>query len=125
MYPLKNSFGLFQNYSKPIYLIPLELRMVKDEDYKTCFYGKGAVADAKLSTVFEELKFLVPEITCNPKLDQYVIERMNSSNPISINNLKRITASIDIYWVIEKPDKSWYILSIKFFDTPNIFMNDV
>ena len=91
MYSLKNLFGFFQNYNKPIYLIPFELRMVKNEDYKKCFYGRDAAVDAKLSIIFEELKFLVPEITCNPKLEQYVIERMNSSNPISINYLQRIT----------------------------------
>ena len=96
MYPLKNLFGFFQNYNHPIYLIPFELRMVKNEYYKKYFYGKDAAVDAKLSIVFEDLKLLVPSITCNPKLEQNVMERMNPSTPISINYLKRITASIDI-----------------------------
>jgi len=96
MYPLKNLFGFFQNYNHPIYLISFELGMIKNEYYKKCFYGKDILADAKLSIVFEDLKLLVPSITCNPKLEQDVMERMNSSNPISINYLNRITASIDI-----------------------------
>ena len=40
MHPLKNLFGFFQNYNHPIYLIPFELRMVKNEDYKNVFMGK-------------------------------------------------------------------------------------
>ena len=94
MYPLKTLFGFFQNYHRLIYLIPVELRMTRNINYKNIFYGTNTGGEPKL--VFEELKLMVPSITCNNALEGDILKRMNSSKPIDVNFLERISTSIDI-----------------------------
>ena len=94
MYPLKTLFGFFQNYHRLIYLIPFELRMTRNQNNKNIFYGTNTATEPKL--VFEELKLMVPSITCNNTLEGEILKRMNLSKPIDVNFLERICTSIDM-----------------------------
>jgi len=96
IYPLRTLFGFFQNYNRPLYLIPFELRMNKNENYKKCFYGSVLKEAAVAKIQFDELKLLVPSISCNPALETKLIERINTNNPINVAYLQRISTSIDV-----------------------------
>jgi hypothetical protein len=99
MYPLKDIFGFFQLYNRIIYLINFELRMVKNQNYEKIFYGTIDEADktkVKPTLHFEELKLMIPSITCNPELETSIIERLNNPKPITVDFLERISSSVVI-----------------------------
>ena len=96
MYPLKNIFGFFQLYDRIIQLIPFELRMERNENYKKIFYGTAVTAGKIPKIQFETLKLYIPSITCNDLLNTSIMKRLNSPTPVRVDYLERIYAGIDM-----------------------------
>ena len=92
MFPLKSVFG-FMDYKKILYLIKINLSLIKKDDAvisPDIFYGAAATTG---KIIFHKLEWWIPSIQPSLEIEEMIMKRLNTKVPIDITFKKNTSGT--------------------------------